>query len=81
VIVLTDVNETLGDSDVEIVFKGVRDTRVDPEVEIVFKLERLIENVVLIVLVSELELELVKYPDVDGVSLIEILEVEEVEEV
>ena len=42
---------------------------------------QLIENEVLVVFVTELELELVKYPDVDGVSLIEILEVEEVEEV
>ena len=79
--VLTDVNETLGDPDGEIVFKGVRDVQGLPLEEIVFKLVLLIENEVLVVFVTELELELVKYPDVDGVSLIEILEVEEVEEV
>lgn len=57
------------------------DTDGDPVEETVFKLERLIENVVLVVFVTELELELVKYPDVVGVSLIEILDVDELEEV
>lgn len=59
----------------------MRDTDGDPVEETVFKLERLIENVVLVVFVTELELELVKYPDVVGVSLIEILDVGELEEV
>jgi hypothetical protein len=59
----------------------VRETHGDPLEEIVFKLDLLIENEVLVVFVTELELELVKYPDVDGVSLIEILDVDELEEV
>ena len=39
------------------------------------------ENIAVVVFVTELELEYVKYPDVDGVSLIEILEVDELEDV
>jgi len=66
---------------VEIVFKGVRETHGDPLEETVFKLVLLIENEVLVVFVTELELELVKHPDVEGVSLIEILDVDELEEV
>lgn len=66
-IVLTDVNETLGDPVVETVFKGVRDTHGDPLEETVLKVVLLIENVTLVVFVIELELELVKYPDVVGV--------------
>ena len=59
----------------------MRETHGDPLEETVFKLERLIENVTLVVFVVETEVELVKYPDVEGVWLIEILDVDEVEEV
>jgi hypothetical protein len=59
----------------------VRETHGDPLEEIVFKLVLLIENEVLVVFVTELELELVKYPVVVGVSLIEIVELGELEEV
>lgn len=65
----------------EIVFKGVRDKDGEALWETVFKLERHMENIVVVVFVTELELELVKYPDIEGVWLIEILDVEEVEEV
>ena len=59
----------------------MRETHGDPLEEIVFKLVLLIENEVLVVFVTELELELVKYPVVVGVSLIEIVELGELEEV
>jgi hypothetical protein len=67
VMVLTDVNETLGDPDGEIVFKGVRDVQGLPLEEIVLKLERLMENIAVVVFVTELEVELEKYPDIEGV--------------
>ena len=81
VMVLTDVNETLGDPDGEIVFKGVRDVQGLPLEEIVLKLERLMENIAVVVFVTELEVELEKYPDIEGVWLIEIVELEELDEV
>ncbi len=65
----------------EIVFKGVRDIHGDALEEIVLKLDLLKENIAVVVFVTELELELVKYPDMEGVWLIEILDVDEVEEV
>jgi hypothetical protein len=39
------------------------------------------ENIGVVVFDTELELELEKYPDVEGVSLIEIVELGELEEV
>ena len=65
----------------EIVFKGVRDKDGEGVWERVFKLERLMENTGVVVFDTELELELEKYPDVEGVSLIETVELGELEEV
>ena len=57
----------------------MRDVHGLPLDEIVFKVVLVTENIAVVVFVTELELEYVKYPDVDGVSLIEILEVDELE--
>lgn len=59
----------------------MRDVHGLPLDEIVFRLVLVTENIEVVVFVTELELEYVKYPDVDGVSLIEILEVDELEDV